>query len=128
MTIQAVSFRELLKHSLTERNRKNPRYSLRRFAQTLEIDPSDLSKLLRGRRPLGGKTIASLGHRLGLSREQITHFVQLERSLKALERLQDDELVEYLVGGLERELQSGNTVRDALFKILPTLNVAPLLE
>ena len=45
-----------LKEEFETRSRKNPNYSLRAFAQSLRIDSSTLSALLRGKRPLSAKT------------------------------------------------------------------------
>jgi len=51
---------EHLKKELTERSRRNPRYSLRSFAKALKIDSSTLSALLNCRRPLTPKTAQKL--------------------------------------------------------------------
>lgn len=56
---------EHLQKTFAERSRKNPQYSLRAFARSLEMDSSTLSALLRGKRPLTAKgaqkIIAALG-------------------------------------------------------------------
>lgn len=45
-------YREFLRTEMTQRRRKNPRYSLRAYARSLDIDPSALSRILSGRRCL----------------------------------------------------------------------------
>lgn len=47
---------EHLQKTFAERSRKNPQYSLRSFARSLDIDSSTLSAILRGKRPLTAKT------------------------------------------------------------------------
>lgn len=46
---------EHLQKTFAERSRRNPSYSLRAFARSLELDSSTLSALLRGKRPLTPK-------------------------------------------------------------------------
>lgn len=57
---------EHLKKTFSERSRKNPQYSLRSFARSLEIDSSTLSAILRGKRPLTAKTAKRLIEALGI--------------------------------------------------------------
>jgi len=51
---------EHLQKTFAERSRKNPQYSLRSFARSLDIDSSTLSAILRGKRPLTAKTASKL--------------------------------------------------------------------
>lgn len=51
---------EHLKKTFADRSRKNPQYSLRSFARSLDIDSSTLSAILRGKRPLTAKTAKRL--------------------------------------------------------------------
>ncbi len=77
---QIQGFLNYLQQELERRCQKNPRYSLRSFAKFLEIDPSALSKILNGKRPLGKRLIRRFAYRLGLTQEEtmefITHFEQ----------------------------------------------------
>lgn len=57
---------EHLKKTFAERSRKNPQYSLRSFARSLDIDSSTLSAILRGKRPLTAKTAKRLIEGLGI--------------------------------------------------------------
>lgn len=43
---------EYLQKEFSARRKRNPRYSLRAFAKSLQLDSSTLSKLLRKKRPL----------------------------------------------------------------------------
>jgi len=58
---------ERLQTIFTERAGKNPAYSLRSFARSLEIDSSTLSAILRRKRPVSIKTARHLLDRLGVT-------------------------------------------------------------
>ena len=60
-------FRELLRDELARRCERNPKYSLRAFAEDLGTDHSSLSQLLRGRRRPTEASIRALGRGLGLA-------------------------------------------------------------
>ncbi|WP_413291489.1 TIGR02147 family protein [Bdellovibrio sp. HCB337] len=55
---------EHLQKIFAERSRKNPKYSLRAFANSLDLDSSTLSAILRGKRPLTSKMAMKLIDRL----------------------------------------------------------------
>ncbi len=68
--IQDPKVRDLrcvLQNELVRRIKDNPRYSLRAFARSLEIDPSLLSKVLNGKRGASRKVFERLVTHLGLS-------------------------------------------------------------
>lgn len=69
--IVAANFRQLLQAELTERCRLNPSYSLRSFARSLNVEPSSLSQMINGKRPITAKMKLRLGAALGLNTEQI---------------------------------------------------------
>ncbi|QLY26339.1 TIGR02147 family protein [Bdellovibrio sp. KM01] len=58
---------EIIKTELLRRKRDNKSYSLRAFADFLEISPGRLSELLSGKRPLSKKMKVKIADRLGLS-------------------------------------------------------------
>lgn len=60
------TFRQDLQREFIRRCKKNPKYSLRAYAQFLEVDQSFLSKILNGHRPLTEKTKNKFATRLGL--------------------------------------------------------------
>ncbi|HVY71620.1 MAG TPA: hypothetical protein VHH73_16935 [Verrucomicrobiae bacterium] len=62
-----MNFRQALASELAQRQRRNPRYSLRAYARDLATDHSTLSQILRGRRPLSARMIHRLGPRLRLN-------------------------------------------------------------
>jgi len=64
--MKQTSSAELLKEELADRQRKNPAYSLRAFAQTLNLDPGTLSNVLAGKRLLPKHKVKSVVARLGL--------------------------------------------------------------
>lgn len=57
----------LLKKELASRCEKNPSYSLRSFAQSLQISHSTLSQVLSGKRPLTAKSQKQMASALGIS-------------------------------------------------------------
>ncbi len=75
-----MSLREHLQNELVSRYRKNPRYSLRAFAKSLEIEPSALSKILRGKRRLTSSMQMRIGHRMGMSPVEMEKFRESESS------------------------------------------------
>lgn len=66
-----LSFQEILRNELVARNRSNPRYSLRAFAKSLQVEPSALSQMLSGRRPITEKMKLRLGMALGFSAAEL---------------------------------------------------------
>jgi hypothetical protein len=75
------SFRRLLHGELKARQSRNPRYSLRAFANYLGIAPATLSQLLRGKRRMTERTIRKLGFRLALDETAIGSYLVRERHL-----------------------------------------------
>ena len=73
-----TDFRKYLQTELLQRCKKNPSYSLRAFAKSLDVDPSTLSKILKGKRPLGSKLIVQLGARCGLKPGDLKPYFQDE--------------------------------------------------
>lgn len=68
------SFRLWLQQHFTERCKKNPRYSLRAFAKSLDIDPSSLSQILSGKRNLSLKGIYGLCVKLSATPVDMNRF------------------------------------------------------
>lgn len=73
-----MRFREVLTEQFTQRQRRNHRYSLRRFARELGVHHSTLSRLLNGQRPIHSDAIARLGPRLGVPSDQLKAFIARE--------------------------------------------------
>ena len=53
-----------LQSAFAQRKTKNPKYSLRAFAQSLNIDSSTLSAILGGKRPITAKRAVKILERL----------------------------------------------------------------
>lgn len=70
-------FRLYLQMELERRCQKNPKYSLRAFANSLGLHNASLSLILRGKRPLTHKMIKRLGEKVDLSPEEIDQFCRL---------------------------------------------------
>lgn len=62
--------RRFIKARFEDKLRANPRYSLRAFANFLKIDPSTLSQLMSGKRPLSKKYINKFADCFDFSEEQ----------------------------------------------------------
>ncbi|MGE0172662.1 MAG: TIGR02147 family protein [Oligoflexales bacterium] len=66
-TIQHPTYRYLLEKELADRIKKNPRYSLRAFAKSLNVDVGNLSRCLNGKANVSLKTAQHLADALALS-------------------------------------------------------------
>ncbi len=60
-----LGFGERLREEWRVRQKKNPSYSQRAFARSLNLDPSDLNKMMKGSRLPGRKVAGSIGKKLG---------------------------------------------------------------
>jgi uncharacterized protein (TIGR02147 family) len=81
-TAQALKtndFRSYLQQELIRRCDRNPNYSLRSFAKTLDISSSALSGILSGKRPLTEKMTVRLAAALSLPVEAIETFRESHR-------------------------------------------------
>lgn len=65
-----------LQQQFTDRCKRNPRYSLRAFAQLLQMDASSLSQIFAGKRKASTKVINSVCAVLGAEQKQQERFVQ----------------------------------------------------
>lgn len=74
-TMKAPDFRTFLQNELTRRIRANPRFSLRGFAQILQVQSGFLSKILKGQRRVTPATVKRFGLRLNLSLPEMDAFV-----------------------------------------------------
>ncbi len=68
-------YRQLLVSEFEKRKTRNPRYSLRAFARTLNLDNGFLSKLLSGKTMLSIDLADQLTKRLQLSKEERSEFI-----------------------------------------------------
>lgn len=66
------SFRMFLQNELVARCKRNPGYSLRAFAKTLQLSSSALSAMLNGKRPITEGMKLRLGLALGLDPKEIS--------------------------------------------------------
>jgi len=56
--------RTILKNEFSRRRQLNPRYSLRAFARSVDLEHSTLSQLLRGKRAMTWKSIRAIAGRM----------------------------------------------------------------
>lgn len=91
--MKSFDFKNRLRQELLERCKRNQAYSLRAFAAHLEMDASTLSKILKGKRPLGKKMILQLGAKIGLTTEEIGAFLSKENTVSdSAERVRFEQL------------------------------------
>jgi len=69
-----LPLQDLLKNELALRCEKNPRYSLRSFATSLQLSPAFLSKLLKGERRFTTRTVDLLAKQLTLNPDQVAFY------------------------------------------------------
>ncbi len=72
-------FRIFLQSELIRRCKANPLYSLRAFARTLDIEPSFLSKILKGKRSVTESMLFHCASRLNLDSKDIFRFRNLNK-------------------------------------------------
>ncbi|WP_413291057.1 TIGR02147 family protein [Bdellovibrio sp. HCB337] len=77
---ETSDFRIWLQQQFTDRCKRNPRYSLRAFAQLLKMDASSLSQIFAGKRKVSTKVITSVCEILGSSPEQQELFIKKAKS------------------------------------------------
>ncbi len=73
-----MDLRALLIEEFERRRRRNPRYSMRAFAQNLGASHTSLLRLLRQKKRLTRRTALALGRRLGLGPAEISAAIQHE--------------------------------------------------
>jgi uncharacterized protein (TIGR02147 family) len=76
-------FRTFLQNTLAERCQKNPQYSLRAFAKSLNVNHSHLSLILRGERRLTPKFIKKTGQSIGIGPQQLSRYLAQSTNGKA---------------------------------------------
>lgn len=77
------SFRALLLAEFAKRTQRRPQYSLRAFARFLDVEPSILSKILRGKVAITSERVTRLAPRLGLSDEDAKRYIEALRKEKS---------------------------------------------
>lgn len=68
-------YQSCLKEELSLRIKKNPRYSLRAFAQFLDINPSTLSRVLKGEKRLSIDLSKKIAAKLELNPKELKKFI-----------------------------------------------------
>ena len=66
---------KLVKKELNSRKNRNPNYSLRSFARSLDVSPSRLSEILSGQR-MSKKMANKFANQLGLMEEDKIEFIE----------------------------------------------------
>jgi len=74
---QHTSYRSFLKEKLASRISKNPSYTLRAMAKSLQITPSQLSEVNSGKKNLSLSRAVQVAERLGLNKKEKEYFMLL---------------------------------------------------
>ena len=77
MSSTHTDYRDLLRDEFAARYSRNRVYSLRAFARDLDLRPSHLSDVLKGKLGLSAKSAAEVASALGMSDAEETYFVTL---------------------------------------------------
>jgi uncharacterized protein (TIGR02147 family) len=85
---QEPQYRLKIQSVYQERVNRNPRYSLRAFARDLDILPSRLNEILKGRCGLSPEAGHKLAERIGLSSTEAQEFIDEIEALHGRSRLQ----------------------------------------
>lgn len=83
MPQENLGYISLLKRYFELRKKRNPRYSLRKYAKDLELTPMHLSYILRGQRGLSRKKAEVVAQVLRLSYADRKKFLQIVSALSA---------------------------------------------
>lgn len=84
-------FRFFLQRELMNRCARNPLYSLRSFAKSLQLHPSTLSQILRGIRPITPSNMQKIGLTLGLSPTELDRFATALHSTHGIQQKKTSE-------------------------------------
>lgn len=82
-------FLEYLTQEFTHRKERNSKYSMRAYANFLEINAGVLSSLMSGKRKMSHKYIETFGRKLGLGLNEIKAY---QAALKVKETITEDEV------------------------------------
>ncbi len=78
---------QALKREFERRRKKNPQYSLRAYARSLELDPSALCRILAEKQPLSLKAAKRIQGKLNLSSDELHQFLLSVVESKSAETL-----------------------------------------
>jgi len=84
---QFTDYRLYLQSDLENRVVENPHFSLRNFAELLDVSPSHLSRVINGKKKLSLASATKLSNKLKHKKEETQHFLDLVQ----LEGTEDDE-------------------------------------
>jgi hypothetical protein len=131
------SFHELIVADFAARSEEDPSFSLRKYAAFLQVNDSSLSQFLRGKRKVSARLIQNAGRNLGLSREEIAHYIAFDQeeesslgfagadSFKSIRDWRPDAVLELLDGQPDTE----ESLLDAAKRLrLPIERVRAILD
>jgi len=72
-----TDYRRYLQRELEARTQKNPRFSLRSYAEFLDLSPSHLSRVINGKKKLSLEAATKLSNKLKHKKEETQHFLDL---------------------------------------------------
>ncbi len=87
----SATFKNFLQQELLRRCKSNRQYSLRAFARQLEVEPSYLSKILRGQRNVSSRMFLQMSQKIGLSPAQVHNIKKSTSFREQLDPLAEDQ-------------------------------------
>lgn len=86
--MEYLDYKKFLKEELASRVERNPRYSLRSFADSLGVAPSHLSRVISGQKRLSLSCAARVTQKLNFNSKESNYFIDLVQ----LEHVKDHEV------------------------------------
>lgn len=120
-----TSYVPILTQILDERVRSNPSYSMRSYARDLNIAPSTLSEILKGKKGISSKKASEIVSALRLPEWQASHFLNLV-ALKHSRSKADKEAALKNIENQKAHVQIEKIKAEAMKSLTSTLDLAIL--
>lgn len=89
-------YRELLKFEYSVRHKRTSSYSMKTFAEDLNLSPSRLSEILSGQQGLSPSRAQEVGKRIGYTEEKVEWFCKLVQAQSARSQIERETATEEL--------------------------------
>lgn len=123
MIFEYENIKNYLQDEFASRIKKNPRYSLRSFAQFLQVHPAELSMIFKGKRNLSLNSALKVAKAMGLNQQESEHLLKIVQKEK-VNKLNLDfsflEKTEIIPIDIERFAQVCNWYHFAILNLIDT--------
>ncbi len=126
MVYEHGSYHGILREAFQERLKRNPRFSLRSFAQLLQMSPSGLSEVLNGKKKLSIAKALGLAERLHLKGREREYFLSLVQ-IDFAKTLEEKSFIQHQLRRLNPHKLSFDHDIDA-FQVISEWYHLPILE